>query len=150
VKKFIWRLQRLFDLKVKQENVMRTELVSITEQAVALRGRIMLRKSSLRQMLIKLGQKEPKNRLNEQQLVLKYIHVTDKEIKQLELKLTELEELRKEKIKDIMKIRKFRKGLEKLRAGAKAEFLKEFEKFQQNELDDNNTISFARKILQNT
>lgn len=150
MKKFTWRLQRLFDLKVKQENVMRTELVSITEQAVALRGRIMLRKSSLRQMLMKLGQKEPRKRLKEQQLVLKYVHVTDEEIAQLELKLTELEELRKEKIKQIMKIRKFRKGLEKLRATAKAEFIREFEKFQQNELDDNTTISFARRILQHT
>jgi flagellar export protein FliJ len=148
MKKFKWRLQRLFDLKVKQENVMRTELVSITEQAVALRGRIMLRKTALRQMLAKLAKKDAKKRLKEQQLVLKYIHVTDKEIEELGMKLTELEKLRRDKIKQIMKIRKLRKGLEKLRADARAEFIKELEKFEQNELDDNTTITFARKILQ--
>jgi len=149
VKKFTWRLQRLLDLKVKQENVMRTELVSITEQAVALRGRIMLRKTALRQMLAKLAKKDAKKRLKEQQLVLKYIHVTDKEIEELKTKLAELEKLRRDKIKQIMKIRKLRKGLEKLRADARAEFIKELEKFEQNELDDNTTITFARKILQN-
>lgn len=143
-------MQRLFDLKVKQENVMRTELISITEQAVALRGRIMLRKAALRQMLAKLAKKDAKKRLKEQQLVLKYIHVTDKEIEELGLKLTELEKLRRDKIKQIMKIRKLRKGLEKLRADARAEFIKELEKFEQNELDDNSTITFARKILQHT
>jgi len=148
VKKFTWRLQRLLDLKVKQENVMRTELVSITEQAVALRGRIMLRKTALRQMLAKLAKKDAKKRLKEQQLVLKYIHVTDKEIEELKTKLAELEKLRRDKIKQIMKIRKLRKGLEKLRADARAEFIKELEKFEQNELDDNTTITFARKILQ--
>jgi flagellar export protein FliJ len=148
VKKFTWRLQRLLDLKVKQENVMRTELVSITEQAVALRGRIMLQKTALRQMLAKLAKKDAKKRLKEQQLVLKYIHVTDKEIEELKTKLVELEKLRRDKIKQIMKIRKLRKGLEKLRADARAEFIKELEKFEQNELDDNTTITFARKILQ--
>jgi flagellar export protein FliJ len=150
VKKFKWRLQRLFDLKVKQEDVMRTELVSITEQAVALRGRIMLRKTALRQMLAKLKKKDAKKRMQEQQLVLKYIHVTDKEIEALGMKLIELEKLRREKIKQIMKIRKLRKGLEKLRDNAKADFIKELEKFEQNELDDNTTITFARKILQHT
>ena len=148
MKKFTWRLQRLFDLKVKQENVMRTELVSITEQAVALRGRIMLRKTALRQMLAKLAKKDAKKRLKEQQLVLKYIHVADKEIEELGLQLAELEKLRRDKIKQIMKIRKLRKGLEKLRANARAEFIKELEKFEQDELDDNTTITFARKILQ--
>ena len=150
MKKFKWRLQRLFDLKIKQENVMRTELVSITEQAVAMRGRIMLRKTSLRQMLTKLAKKDAKKGLQEQQLVLEYIHVTDKEIEELETKLTELEKLRKSKIKEIMEIRKLRKSLEKLRANAKAEFIKELEKFEQNELDDNTSITFARKILQHT
>ena len=86
-------MQRLFDLKVKQEDVMRTELVSITEQAVALRGRIMLRKTALRQMLAKLKKKDAKKRMQEQQLVLKYIHVTDKEIEALRMKLIELEKL---------------------------------------------------------
>lgn len=150
MKKFKWRLQRLFDLKVKQEDVMRNELVSITEQAVALRGRIMLRKTALRQMLAKLKKKDAKKRMQEQQLVLKYIHVTDKEIEALGMKLIELEKLRREKIKQIMKIRKLRKGLEKLRDNAKADFIKELEKFEQNELDDNTTITFARKILQHT
>ena len=143
-------MQRLFDLKVKQENVMRTELVSITEQAVALRGRIMLRKTALRQMLAKLAKKDAKKRMQEQQLVLKYIHVTDKEIEALGIKLIELERLRRDKIKQIMKIRKLRKGLEKLRDNARADFIKELEKFEQNELDDNSTITFARKILQRT
>ena len=99
-------------------------------------------------MLAKLSKKDAKKRLKEQQLVLKYIHVANKEIEELGLKLAELEKLRRDKIKQIMKIRKLRKGLEKLRANARAEFIKELEKFEQDELDDNTTITFARKILQ--
>jgi flagellar FliJ protein len=150
VRKFEWRLQRLLDIKIRQEDAMRAELVAVTEQAVAVRSRIMVRKSLLRQMLGELAQKDAKKRLSEQEFFLRYSHVIDDEIKKLELKLAQLEKLRQTKIKEIIKIRKFRKGLERLRAKAETEFMREEQRYEQKESDGKTTVSFARKILQHT
>jgi flagellar biosynthesis chaperone FliJ len=147
VRRFVWRLQRLLDIKIKQEDAKRGELVAVTEQALAVRSAIMVRKAALRKLLSDLSEKQGRDRLSEQELVLKYIHVSEFEIKNLEFRLLELEKKRQEKLQEIMKIRKFRKGLERLRANSKAEFVKEQEWLEQKDLDDKSTMSFARKVV---
>ena len=147
MKKFEWRLQRLLDLKVKQENALRGELVAITEKAVALKGRIMMQKSALRQALAELEERQLQSGLYDRQIFFEFVHVTDSKIKALELEMAETEKMRREKIIEIIKMRKFRKGLEKLRAQAKLEFLTEQNKLEQSEMDDRVSISYARKIL---
>ena len=148
MKRFVWRLQRLLDIKIKQEDAKRGELVAVTEQALAVRSEIMVQKAALRKLLTDLSAKQAQQRLSEQEFFLKYAHVSDAEIDKLELKLAELERVRHNKIQEIMKIRKFRKGLERLRAEAKAEFVKEQEKREQKDLDEKTTVSFARKVIQ--
>jgi flagellar FliJ protein len=150
VKRFVWRLQRLLDIKIKQEDAKRGELVAVTEQTLAVRSKIMMRKATLRKLLTDLSAKQAQERLSGQEFFLKYSHVSEAEIKKLELRLAELERLRHSKIQEILKIRRFRKGLERLRTGAKAEFIKEQEKHEQKDLDEKTTVSFARKILQPT
>ncbi|MHC5061164.1 MAG: hypothetical protein ACYTFK_08785 [Planctomycetota bacterium] len=147
MRRFVWRLQRLLDIKIKQEDAKRGELVAVTEQALAVRSAIMVRKAALRKLLSDLSEKQGRDRLSEQELVLKYIHVSEFEIKNLEFRLLELEKKRQEKLQEIMKIRKFRKGLERLRANSKAEFVKEQEWLEQKDLDDKSTMSFARKVV---
>ena len=129
---------------------MRAELVAVTEKAVAVRGNIMLEKSLLREIFAELNNKGAKERVNEQEMVLRYAHVRDERIKKLQLVLKELEKKREEKIKEIVKIRKYRKGLEKLRESAKTDFINEQEHFLQKQLDDGSNMSFARKIIQHS
>ena len=146
--RFVWRLQRLLDIKIKQEESMRAELVAITEQAVSLRGRIMMQKTILRRMLAEMEQKEGSQRLAEQEFFFKYAHISDERIKQLEEQLAGVEKLRREKIKELMVIRKYRKGLEKLREKAKAEYLIEQNASEQKDLDEKTSMSIAREIIQ--
>ena len=148
MKRFAWRLQRLLDIKIKEEDVKRSELITVTEKAVAVRGQIMLSKANLRRMLAELKDHKGTKRVTQQELFLQYIYVFDRKIEELENRLTELENLRHMKIREILEIRKLRKGLEKLREKAKTEFMQQQEKREQNELDDNTTIRFARNILQ--
>jgi len=148
VNRFVWRLQRLLDIKIKQEESMRAELVAITEQAVSLRGQIMMQKTILRRMLAEMEQKEGAQRLAEQEFFFKYAHISDERIKQLEEQLAEVEKLRREKIKELMVIRKYRKGLEKLREKAKAEYLIEQNAYEQKDLDEKTSMSIAREIIQ--
>ena len=150
MKKFVWRLQRLLDIKIKQENSLRAELVAVTEQAVAVKGQIVLKKIALRQKLEDLGSLEPSQRLGQQQFFLKFVHVLDTQIRHLKQALKEIEELRKRKIKEIMEIRKSRKSLEKLRKKAKEEYIHEQNRIEQIENDDMTTIKYARKTLSRT
>ena len=99
MKKFAWRLQRLLDIKIKQEDVMRSELVAVTEQALAVRSGIMVRKAALRKLLTDLSAKQAQQRLNEQEFFFKYAHVSEAEIKKLGLKLAKLEKVRHSKIR---------------------------------------------------
>ncbi len=150
MKKFVWRLQRLLDIRIKQEKSLRAELVAVTEQAVAVKGQIVLKKIALRQKLEDLGDLEPSRRLGQQQFFLKFVHVLDTQIRHLKQALKEIEELRKRKIKEIMEIRKSRKSLEKLRKKAKEEYMHEQNRIEQIENDDMTTIKYARKTLSRT
>lgn len=148
MKRFNWRLQRFLDIKIKQEEVIRAELVSLTEQAVGIRGQIMIRKTTLRQLLRDLGEKDACERVGKQALFLRHAQVSEDAIRKLEFKLAKIEELRQQKIVEIMEMRKFRKGLENLRDKAKEEYDQEQSKIEQNDLDDKTSISYARKIMQ--
>jgi len=95
-----------------------------------------------------MEQKEGVQRLTEQEFFFKYAHISDERIKQLEEQLAGVEKLRREKIKELMVIRKYRKGLEKLREKAKAEYLIEQNAYEQKDLDEKTSMSIAREIIQ--
>ena len=147
MKKFIWPLQRLLDVKEKQEDAKRVELASLTQQAAAIRGRIMMLKMMLKAMLSDLKQLDPQIRMQKQQDFMNYVPVKDAEIENFKKQLQDVEEKRKQKLEEMMELRKFRKGLEKLREKAREEYQNQMSHQQQNELDDNTNASFARKVL---
>ena len=59
--------------------------------------------------------------------------------------VTELESKQREKIAEVLKLKKFKEGLEKLRVEAKMQFIKEQEKLEQQQLDEGATVLFVRK-----
>ena len=81
-------------------------------------------------------------------MFLQLAHVVDRKITELEEQLAKVEELRQEKMQEVMEIRKFRKGLEKIRENDKVEFVKEQERLEQIDLDDKTSVRYARNILQ--
>jgi flagellar biosynthesis chaperone FliJ len=92
-----------------------------------------------------LTDRNPKKRLGDQEFFLRYSTTNDEQIKKLKEMVNELESQQREKIAEVVKVRKFKEGLEKLRVEAKIQFIKEQEKLEQKELDEGATISFVRK-----
>jgi flagellar biosynthesis chaperone FliJ len=92
-----------------------------------------------------LSGEEPKNRLGKQEFFLRYSVASNKQIKKLKDKVSELESQQREKIAELLKVRRFKEGLERLQAEAKIQFIKEQEKIEQKELDEGATVSFVRK-----
>jgi len=145
MKRFVWRLQRVLDIKIKEEQVKRVELLELTEKLAETRGELLMLKKILEDIIDGLAAKNPQKRLGEQEFFLKYSVVNDQQIKKLKEKQRKLKLRQREKIIEVLKVKRFKEGLEKLRAEAKRRFIKEQEKLEQKELDEGAMICFVRK-----
>jgi len=148
VKKFVWRLQRLLEIKQKQEQVLRSELVALTEQSVALRGQIMILKTQIRSQLAELKTLPADRRMQAQALYLEYVPVRDAEIGRLQEQWSRLEVQRREKLQQLLATQKFRKGLEQLRLRARMEYEQQMNREEQKMLDECTHSDTTRKQLQ--
>lgn len=147
MKRFVWRLQRILDIKTKEEQTKKKELLELTEKLAQTRGELLLQKKILQDIISDIATKKPQKRLGEQEFFLKYSTTSNEKIKKLKNKVGQLESLQREKITEVLKVKRFKEGLEKLRAEAKRQFIMEQEKLEQKELDETATISFAREII---
>jgi flagellar biosynthesis chaperone FliJ len=136
MKRFVWRLQQVFDLKIKEEQLKRTELFKLTEKLAQKRGELLIRQKRLRDMISTIAAKEHQTRLSEQELFLKYSATSNQQIKKLQNEINRLELQQKDKIVEVIKVRRFKDGLEKLKDDAKKRFIKQQEKIEQKELDE--------------
>jgi len=146
MKRFVWRLQRVLEIKKKEEQKTRAELFELTEKLAQARGELLARQKILESIIEGLTEVMPKKRLGDQEFFLKYSAASVEQIKKLEDKVSQLESRQREKIAEVLKVRRFKEGLERLRAEAKMQFIRQQEKLEQKELDEGATISFVRKL----
>lgn len=145
MKQFVWRLQRVLDIRKKEEKKKRTELIQLTEKLAATRSELLIKKKILEEIIHNLCKENKKQRIAKQELFLTYSKTNNEYIKKLNKKICELELQQKEKIDELLRIRKLKEGLERLKADAKAQYIREQEKYEQKELDEVANISFALK-----
>jgi len=148
MRRFVWRLQRVLDIKTKVEQIKRAELLELTEKLAQTRGKLLIQKKILEDITTALARENPKKRLTQQEFFLKWATVNDELIEKLKEKEHKLKLEQKEKIAEVLKVKRFKEGLEKLRDRAKIQFIKEQEKLEQRESDEGATLSFARKMIQ--
>ena len=147
MKRFAWRLQRVLDIRKKEEQVKKAELMGLTERLVQVQTEVLLKKRTLKNMIDNLAEEDPKNRLAKQEFFLRCSARDDELIRKMESKVAELKIQQKEKIAEILKIRQYKEGLEKLREEAKTQFIKDQEKLDQKNADEMTGMGFARKII---
>jgi len=145
MKRFVWRLQRVLDIRKKEEQKARAELLELTERLAQTRGELLMQQKMLEDIINGLTGENPKKRLGKQEFFLKFSAASNEQIKKLEDKVNELELQQRDKIVEVLKLRRFKEGLEKLRTEAKMLFIKEQEKLEQKQLDEGATVSFVRR-----
>jgi len=148
MKRFAWRLQRLLDIKAKEEQIKRAELLGATEKLAQTRGGLAMQKRLLKNIIDGLTEEHPAKRLARQELFMKSSVTDDELIEKLESRVRQLKTQQKEKIAEVLKVRRFKEGLEQLRVEAKSQFIKEQEKLEQKEADEMTAIGFVRKMTQ--
>ena len=145
MKRFVWRLQRVLDIRKKEEQKARAELLELTERLAQTRGELLMQQKMLEDIINGITGENPKKRLGKQEFFLKFSAVSNEQIKKLKDKVKELELQQRDKIVEVLKLRRFNEGLERLRAEAKMRFIKEQEKLEQKQLDEGATVSFVRR-----
>ena len=145
MKRFVWRLQRVLDIRKKEEQKARAELLELTERLAQTRGELLMQQKMLEDIINGLTGENPKKRLVKQEFFLKFSAASNEQIKKLKDKVNELELQQRDKIVEVLKLRRFKEGLEKLRTEAKMRFIKEQEKLEQKQLDEGATVSFVRR-----
>ena len=147
MKKFEWRLQRVLDIRIMQEQKARSELFTITEQLAAFRTQLLLQKKILEDIINEMSRNNTKDRIFEQEFFLSNSAASNNKINKLKEKIKELELQQKQKIQDVLQLRKATEGMEKLRTEAKERYIKEQEIIEQKELDEESGILFVRNLI---
>jgi len=134
MKQFVWRLQKVLDVKGKEEQLRRTELFRLTERLAAKRGELLMRQRVLQDAMADIRADTSPQRVGVQELFLKYTAANDEQIRKLSDEVNTLEQEQKRKTAEVLAIRRFKKGLEKLREEARRRFIEEQEKLEQKNM----------------
>ncbi len=145
MKRFVWRLQKVLDIKEKQEEIKRIELFRLMETLAGKQGELLMRQRILQDIIDGISKDTSPGRLTTQEFVLRQAATNDEQIRKLKEQIAELEARQKEKTAELLALRRSREGLERLRAEAREQFIREQEKLEQKEQDDRSTMAFARK-----
>ena len=145
MKRFAWRLQRVLDVKTKQEQIKTQELFVITDKLAQTRSSLLAQQQILRDILESIANETPNERLSRQEFFLRNSAATDELIKELKANICELEIKQKEKIAEVLKLRRFKESLEHLREQAQRKYIEAQEKLEQKQLDETATLSFTRE-----
>ncbi len=145
MKPFVWRLQKVLDVKAKEEELKRAELFRLTEHLAQKRSELLLRQRVLQDLLADIARGPSSERWSAQEFFFRHATVDDAQIRKLQEEIADLEVRQKQKMAEVLAARRFTEGLEKLRARAKDQFVREQEKLEQKELDERTTLSFARR-----
>jgi len=144
MKRFVWRLQKVLDVKTKEEQLKRTELFRLTEELAQKRTELLLQQRVLQDLMAEIAKNESPERWNAQEFFLRHAATDDAEIRRLQAEIAGLETRQSQKRAEVLAARRFKEGLEKLRIRAKEQFFRDQEKLEQKESDDRTTIAFAR------
>ncbi|MFA5553014.1 MAG: hypothetical protein WCZ89_00330 [Phycisphaerae bacterium] len=147
MKRFVWRLQRVLEIKQSELQMKKAELFKLTELLAVTRTALLNQQRILRQSIEEVAKNDTKDKLGQQRLLLISSRVNDEKIKQLKIKVEELQKKQKEKVAEFLKLKRFTEGLEKLREKAKQEYIFQQEKLEQKELDERASLSFACSML---
>jgi len=148
MRRFVWRLQRVLDIKEKEEQKARAELFELAEKLAETRGELLTQQKLLQDIINDLVKENPKARLGHQEFFLRFSITSDERIQKLKEKICVLELQQKGKVAEVLKVRRFKQGLEKLREETKRQFIAEQEKLEQKESDEGAGVSFVRKAQQ--
>ena len=144
--KFVWRLQRVLEVKKKQEQAVRMEVLHLAEQVAQLRCQLLMQKQNLKNMLETVAETPPAERMNQQALVMNYAKGSQIRIKAMEDQVQALSVQKQEKTKELRVLKQTTEGLGRLKSNAKQQFIKDENRKEQKMADELTLAKHARYL----
>ncbi len=148
MKRFHWPLQRLLEVTLQREQMLRVKLFALANQIVAVHQEMFRRQACLRSTLAELTQMVFDRRLPRQQIFMAYSAAEEARGDRLKKKLKDLQERRTEMMTDFARKRSLREGLERLREEALKRYAREIAKQERKQLDESFQVAFVHKMLE--
>ncbi len=144
MKRFTWKLQRVLDITARREDVLRGELVALTQALVRVREELAARHAVVRTILAELGRRDLAARLAEQRILMDAAAVEERHLARLRGRIDALEAERDEKQAAFLRTRSTRRTLERLREEARQAHAREAARREQTRFDETAHLAFAR------
>ncbi len=135
----------MLDVKKKEEQMRKAELIATTQKLTNARTQLLAQLRVLDGIMDELSQAPTASRLVRQEFFLKHSAGTDEQVRRIRTSIHELEQQRSRQAQTLRQVRRFREGLEKLRAKAEKRFFEQQDRIEQKNLDEMATIRFTRE-----
>jgi flagellar export protein FliJ len=142
--RFVWRLQKVLDVKDKIEQVKRAELLRLAEEIAKAHAALLNQQRILREALDEISRLEPHQRVGQQEFFLRYVSANNERIELCKARIAELETAHRQKAAELMEVRRAKEALERLKEKARQRFVYEQDRLEQKEFDDRAGIAFVR------
>ena len=143
---FVWHLQRVLDVKKKQEQATRIELLHLTEQVAQVRCQLMMRQQALKTILESVARTPSHERMCRQALAMDFAKGSQVRIKAMEEQVEAVQAEKKAKTKALFALKQASEGLERLRTDAERRFMKDLDKKEQKMADELSLLKYARRV----
>jgi uncharacterized protein (DUF342 family) len=123
-------------------------MLALSRLIAQLRQEALVHRASVRRMLVQMAAVDFPERVRRHRSFVNCSKAHERRIEQLEMKLAELGRLRAERTRRLLETRKRRETLERLRAEARAEHMREQRKIEQRQFDESAHLSKARELIE--
>jgi len=147
VKKFHWPLQRLLDVTRQREQARRAEMLGLSRRLAHLQQQLLVHRAAVRRLIAEMSAMAFAERVARHADVMRCSDAHERRIERLEARRAELAAEREEKGRLLRQVRKKRDTLERLRAEARQEHMREQLKAEQRQFDESAHVSKARQLI---
>ncbi|MDH7599108.1 MAG: flagellar export protein FliJ [Sedimentisphaerales bacterium] len=142
--RFVWRLQKVLDLKQRLEEVKRAELMQIAQQIAQMQALLWTHRRIVEKTCNEVAAMPADRRPFQQGFFMKYVVVNDQTIAKIKANIDQLRANHAKVAQELLQMRRTREALERLRERAMERFLQEQRRLEQKQTDDMATLGFVR------
>ena len=147
MKRFKWRLQKVLDVTMHTEEVLRSDLLAVSRRMAGLSQEISARRAMIAALLEELAQLCLQDRVARHELVMAGSQRKQAEIRQFADQLARCRRERMKKTEQLLKTRASRETLERLREEARVRYARAQALIEQKQFDESAQVAHARKGL---
>ena len=148
MKRFHWPLQRLLDVTNQREQSQRAGLLGLSREIAQGRQQVMVHRMSIRRMILEVSELDVGRRMQRHPDFVRTTAAHEQRIERLEGELASLARQRTEKTEQLLKTRKSRETLDRLRADALSQHMREQTALEQKQFDESAHMTKARRLIE--